>query len=57
MTKYDNLGAMLKADPAIYEYYTGLPEYVRSMIARRSDNVKTEGELHAYAENLLQGDR
>lgn len=57
MKKYENLGDMLKSEPRIFDYYTGLPVYVRSMIARRSDNVKTEEELHAYAENLLQGDR
>ena len=57
MKKYENLGAMLKDDPDIFQYYTGLPVYVRSMIARRSGNVHTEEELHAYAENLLQGDR
>lgn len=57
MKKYENLGDMLKSEPRIFDYYTGLPVYVRSMIARRSDNVKTEEALHAYAENLLQGDR
>ena len=57
MQKYENLGDMLKKNPNIFDYYTGLPIYVRSMIARRSDNIKTEEQLHAYAENLLQGDR
>ena len=57
MKRYENLGEMLKSDPTIFNYYTNLPIYVRSMIARRSGNVKTEEELHAYAENLLKGDR
>ena len=57
MKRYENLGEMLKSDPKIFDYYTGLPIYVRSMIARRSQNVQTEEQLHAYAENLLQGDR
>lgn len=57
MKRYENLGEMLKSDPAIFDYYTSLPVYVRSMIARRSGNVKTEEELHAYADNLMQGDR
>ncbi|MBQ8144483.1 MAG: hypothetical protein IJ452_09265 [Butyricicoccus sp.] len=57
MKRYENLGDMLKNDPEIFNYYTGLPIYVRSMIARRSNNVRTEEQLHAYAENLMQGDR
>lgn len=56
MKKYDGLGEMLKSDPAIFDYYTGLPDYVRSMIARRSQNVCSEDELRAYADNLLRGD-
>lgn len=56
MEKYANLGDMLKSDPDIFSYYTSLPVYVRSMIARRSGNVTTEEELHAYAENLMRGD-
>lgn len=56
MEKYANLGDMLKNNPDIFSYYTSLPVYVRSMIARRSDNVTTEDELHAYAENLMRGD-
>lgn len=56
MERYEGLGDMLKSDPAIFEYYTGLPQYVRSMIARRSQNICTSDELHAYAENLMRGD-
>lgn len=56
MKHYDGLGDMLKSEPAIFDYYTSLPVYVRSMIARRSQNVCTEEELHHYAENLLRGD-
>lgn len=56
MKKYDGLGDMLKSDPAIFDYYTGLPDYVRSMIARRSQNVCTEDELRNYADNLMRGD-
>ena len=57
MKKYENLCEMLKSDPKIFDYYTSLPIYVRSMISRRSKNIQTEERLHAYAENLLQGDR
>lgn len=56
MNRYDNLGELLKNEPQVFDYYTGLPVYVRSMIARRSGNVCTVEELHNYAENLLKGD-
>lgn len=54
--KYENLGELLKNRPEVYDYFTGLPVYARSMIARRSENVHTYEELRHYAENLLRGD-
>lgn len=56
MNQYDGLGEMLKNDPAAFDYYTSLPQYVRSMIARRSQNVHSMEELRNYADNLLRGD-
>lgn len=54
--KYENLGALLKNEPEVFDYYTGLPVYARSMIARRSENVHSYEELKNYADNLLRGD-
>lgn len=56
MKKYQDLGEMLTTSPEIFGYYTSLPEYIRSMIGYRSDNIHTEEELHNYAEKLLRGD-
>ena len=56
MKEYQGLGEMLKNDPAIFDYYTGLPKYVRSMIAMRSDSIHTFETLQNYADNLLRGD-
>lgn len=56
MKQYDGLGEMLKSDDAAFDYYTSLPQYVRSMIARRSQNVHSMEELRNYADNLLRGD-
>lgn len=56
MNQYENLGDLLKQEPGVYDYFTSLPVYVRSMIARRSDNVHTAEELEHYAENLMRGD-
>lgn len=53
---YENLGELLKSDAQVFDYFTSLPVYARSMIARRSGNVHTYEELQHYAENLLRGD-
>lgn len=54
--QYQNLGELLKNEPDVYDYFTSLPVYARSMIARRSENVHSYEELQHYAENLLRGD-
>ncbi len=56
MKKYENLGEMLTTNPEIFDYYTSLPTYIRGMIGHRSQNIHTEEQLHAYADNLLRGD-
>lgn len=56
MQEYPGLGQLLKADDAAFDYYTHLPDYVRSMIARRSQNVHTMEQLQNYADNLMRGD-
>lgn len=56
MKEYQGLGDMLKNNPEIFDYYTGLPKYVRSMIAMRSDKLHSFEALQDYADNLLRGD-
>lgn len=56
MEKYDGLGEMLKSSTEAFDYFTGLPQYARSMIARRSQNIHSLEELQDYADNLLRGD-
>ncbi len=56
MKKYENLGEMLTTNPAIFDYYTSLPTYIRGMIGHRSENIHTEEQLHGYADKLLRGD-
>lgn len=54
--QYQNLGELLKNEPEVYDYFTSLPVYARSMIARRSGNVHSYEELRNYADNVLRGD-
>lgn len=56
MKHYEDLGEMLKSDAAVFDYFANLPDYVRSMIGRRSGNVHSFEELRRYADNLLAGD-
>ena len=57
MKRYDDLGEMLKGDPEIFDYFSSLPSYARSIIARRSGNVHSFEELKNYADNVLAGDK
>jgi len=54
--KYPNLTTLLAKDTAARRYYDSLPDYVRSMIGSRGDNVNSLESLQDYAENLLRGD-
>ncbi len=56
MKRYQNLGDLLKSNPEVYDYFTSLPVYARSMIARRSENVHSYRELKSYADQVLRGD-
>ena len=54
--EYSNLTQMLNECPQAKSYFDSLPDYVRSSIQERGDNVQTQTALHGYAENLLKGD-
>ena len=54
--QYSDLRSMLAQDEEAYQYFMGLPDYVRDQIIQRSGNVKTLESLQDYAENLLRGD-
>ena len=54
--KYTNFNHLLENNPAAKQFFNGLPDYVKSSIAQRGDNVCSEKSLHTYANNLLQGD-
>jgi len=53
--KYNNLYEVLEQEKKANEYYFSLPEYVRSSISQRADNVNSFDSLKDYAENLLRG--
>ena len=54
--KYTNLNHLLESNPSAKQFFSRLPDYVKSTIAERGNNVCSEKALHTYANNLLQGD-
>lgn len=51
------LYGVLGSSPAARQYFNSLPEYVQEMIIQRRENIKSEDELHRYADNITQGDK
>ena len=54
--KYNNLSDMLENCQEAKNFYNSLPDYVKSTIKERGDNVLSLDSLHTYADNLLSGD-
>ena len=51
------LDGLLGTSASARQYFSSLPEYVQEMIVQRRENIKSEDELHRYADNLTQGDK
>ncbi|MDD3766463.1 MAG: hypothetical protein PHF89_04655 [Eubacteriales bacterium] len=54
--KYRDLNLLLESEPEAKRYFSSLPDYVRSSIVQRPQNVNSFESLKDYAENLLRGD-
>ena len=54
--KYNNMYTLLENDTEARQYFENLPDYVRTQINTRADNVNSLESLQDYAENLLRGD-
>lgn len=54
--KYGNLKQLIKQDKDAKQYYSELPDYVKSQMNQRADSVNSFESLRDYAENLLRGD-
>ncbi len=54
--KYENLKALLAADPAAYRYFATLPQYVREHIAERGGEVNSMESLVSHVDNAVKGD-
>lgn len=39
------------------QYFSSLPDYVQEMILQRRESIRSEDDLHSYADNLTQGDK
>lgn len=54
--KYSGLYSLIEQDREAKQYFSSLPEYIRSQISQRADGVNSFESLCHYAENLLRGD-
>ena len=54
--KYSDLNALLQSEPAAQQYFSKLPDYIRSQISTRPSGVNSFESLRSYADNLLRGD-
>lgn len=51
------LDGLLTISQNAQQYFNSLPGYVQEMIIQRKNNIKSEDELHRYADNIMQGDK
>lgn len=54
--KYQNLDALLRADPQARSYFHSLPDYVKDQISTRPGGISSFASMRDYAENLTRGD-
>lgn len=54
--KYSGLQELCKHDKNADRYFSELPDYVKSQISQRENNINSMDSLKDYAENLLRGD-
>ncbi len=56
MKGYQDLNALLAADPRASALFSQIPQYARDQIMSRAGNVTSMRDLEAYVHNVLRGD-
>lgn len=56
MKRYQDLNALLSADPRASALFNQIPQYARDQIMTRKGHVTSMKELEAYVHNILRGD-
>ncbi len=56
MKEYQDLNALLAADPRAEALFSQIPQYAKDQIMTRAENVKSLDDLEAYVHNVLRGD-
>ncbi len=56
MKKYQDLNALLAADPRAAALFDQIPQYAKEQIMSRSNHVDSINALEAYVHNILRGD-
>ena len=56
MKEYQDLNALLAADPRASALFEQIPQYAREQIMTRKGHVTSMNDLEAYVHNVLRGD-
>ncbi len=56
MKQYQDLDALLKAEPKAAAIFDQLPQYAKDQIMARGKHVNALNELEGYIQNVLRGD-
>lgn len=53
MEKTNDLDSLLNGCESAKIFFASLPDYVRGAVIRNSSEIKTEDELHAFADKIM----
>lgn len=53
MSRYENLDSLLNGSETAKIYFASLPDYVQGAVMKRSNDIRTEDELHRAAEKAM----
>lgn len=56
-TKYNGLNDLLTHSTTARQYFSSLPVHVQTSVKEYSSTIKTEDELRAYAQNVINEDK
>lgn len=53
MRRFENLDSLLNGSETAKIFFASLPDYVQGAVMKRSNDIRTEDELHSAAEKVM----
>ena len=53
MHRYRNLDSLLNSCETAKVYFTSLPDYVRGAAVKHSEKIRSEDDLHKFADGII----